>query len=109
MGNHIVPTPEQIIKTQICQWLQLNHAFFWVTTNARTYKQHAYSRKGLPDICGIWKQRPLFIEVKAESGTISLDQIRFMKDAEKAGGIVIFASRLWDVKEALEDTPPQSA
>lgn len=96
-----MPTPEQIIKTQICEWLQLHKAFFWVMPNSRVLRHHSFSRRGISDIVGIWKGRPLFIEVKAEGGVIGIDQVRFMKDARAADGITIFATSVEDVAQVL--------
>lgn len=68
-----------------------------------------YNRKGVPDILGSWKGRPLAIEVKRPgtklhgAGTASPDQIEFIKEAREKGWIAFFAYTIDDVKMQLKE------
>lgn len=57
---------------------------------------------GVPDIIGIWKGRPLFIEVKAEKGYLSVQQDNFLKSVRNEGGIAFVARSVDDVIIALK-------
>jgi len=98
-------TPEQIVKKQICDWLELNGALFTlhVRTFNRKFSSSKHMRAGWPDIHGVWKDgRALLIEVKAKGGTISEEQMRIIIKAKSLGGHAFFAYSLEDVQRELK-------
>ena len=60
--------------------------------------------KGVADILGLQKStgRFLAVEVKVGKDKLSPEQIRFLEDVKKGGGIAIVASCAGDVAKALE-------
>ena len=60
-----------------------------------------YFRKGVPDILGIHKGRPLAIEVKSLKGRVSPDQEKFIEEFNVHGGVGIIARSLFEVMEVL--------
>lgn len=91
-------TPEQIVKDDICSWLERRGALFTLHVRGKMrYSSHRMVR-GWPDIHGVWLDgRALMIEVKAKGGTISEDQMRVMDAAKKLGAHAFFAYGLDDV------------
>lgn len=57
--------------------------------------------KGVADLLGIWKARPLAIEVKTARGRLSAPQITFREQWLDHGGIYIEARCLSDVRIGL--------
>jgi hypothetical protein len=68
----------------------------------KSKNRHAIN--GVSDIVGIYKQRPLFIEVKApgKEKTLSLEQEAFIQKAWLFGAIAFMATSFEQVKEKLE-------
>ena len=101
---------ETNIKDAIFDYLKRKKIFCWNINNSppysvqkRTYlRPYRHSRNGISDICGIFKRRALFIEVKTSSGKIADDQREFKSDVEREGGIHIFARSIDDVMEVLD-------
>jgi len=104
--------PEQVLKRAICQWLSYNqkHCMFWIQESVgiwdpvrRVYRKSnsPFQRKGKSDILGIWKQRPLAIEVKIKPNKPTEEQESFLDDFKNQGGIAIVAYRLEDVVSVL--------
>lgn len=58
-------------------------------------------RNGTPDCSGIWKGRPIGIEVKIGKDRMSQAQIEYREDFEKAGGIFIIAKTFTQFVEEL--------
>lgn len=96
-------TPEQKVKSDICDWLSAKGCFFWVTPNGRSRGNHRYKRNGIPDIQGIWKGRPLYIEVKKLGGRLSMEQYKFIDEATKHGAIAFAAYKIEDVVKTFQD------
>lgn len=101
---------EKDIKRQIIQYLRFKNIFCWVQSNVGIYDQASgkYRKlngigqmKGVSDILGIYKGRPLAIEVKTPTGRLSEFQDHFLKQFEKAGGIAILARSVDDVEKVL--------
>jgi hypothetical protein len=67
------------------------------------YKVHQGlgSTPGIPDICGIWQGKALFIEVKTRKGKLSEQQEAKINEINRAGGIAFMARGIDDVVEAL--------
>lgn len=59
------------------------------------------STPGIPDIVGIWKGKPLFIEIKTRKGKLSDVQATKIAEINQAGGLAFVARSIDDVIEAL--------
>ena len=90
------PMLEKDITSRIRLWLGVSGIFHWKVW------QGLGSQKGVADIIGIYKGRPLAIEVKTEKGKLSQHQSRFLDIWRREGGIAIVARSIDDVKNALE-------
>lgn len=62
---------------------------------------HNFKRKGVSDIIGIYQGRFLSIEVKSNTGKLSIDQKEWLKDVEFNGGIAFVARSVEDVVNGL--------
>lgn len=60
-----------------------------------------YYKRGTADILGIYKGRPLAIEVKSEKGRLSIHQKLFLQEFQNNGGIAIVARSVEDVVRQL--------
>ncbi len=58
-------------------------------------------RNGTSDVSGIWKGKPIAIEVKIGKDRMSQAQIEYKEDFEKAGGIFIIAKTFTQFVEEL--------
>lgn len=106
-------TPEGEIKNAILEYLSyLSDCFVWPVHSVGVYdpikriyrKNHSkYHRNGVSDICGIYKARPLAIEVKAPKGVLSDHQKSFINEFRRHGGIAFVARSVEDVREALKN------
>jgi hypothetical protein len=59
------------------------------------------STPGIPDICGIWKGRALFIEIKTTKGKLSDKQEQKINEINRAGGLAFVARGIDDVIHGL--------
>jgi hypothetical protein len=59
------------------------------------------SAPGIPDIIGIWRGKPLAVEIKSERGVLSSNQKEFLRRWREEGGIAIVARTLDDVIDGL--------
>lgn len=100
---------EKLIENEILEWLAWNDIFafkvksqgtFDPTTN-RFRKPSKYYKRGTADILGIYKKRPLAIEVKSETGRLSIHQKIFLQEFQNHGGISIVARSPEDVEKYL--------
>jgi hypothetical protein len=96
------------IEIEILSWLNKQPDCMAFKINQSGYHDGTAWRKrtngsllGVADILGIWKQRPLAIEVKSESGRVSAHQERFIENYKKHGGIAFVARSLEDVIRQL--------
>ena len=90
---------EQQIKNAILRYISLYplKGFAFPIYNGAVYdpylkcfrKPGPYHRKGVPDISGIWCQRPLYIETKAPGQKPRPEQHEFLSLA-KANGAISF-------------------
>ncbi len=100
---------ETNIKDAIFNYLKYKKVFCWNINNSAPYspkagsylKPYRHSLSGVPDICGIYDERPLFIEVKQSKGAIAGNQHEFKRRAEDNGAIHIFARSVDDVQEII--------
>ena len=106
----MVGVKESDIKAQCIQWLRFHKCFCWVNTSTGIYdptrkvfrKLNGTGQiKGVSDILGIWKGKPLAIEVKKPGGRVSLEQLRFLELFERAGGIAFVAYGIKDLELRL--------
>jgi hypothetical protein len=96
-------TPEQVIKTSICQYLELRRIFFWIVIqNPGRYKSR-HIKRGIPDLLGIFRGKPLAIEVKAPGGRVSPEQEKFIEDFRREGGIAFTAKSVEEVEKQLKE------
>ena len=57
---------------------------------------------GIPDFCGIFMGRPLYVEAKASTGEPTANQLQRAKEIVAAGGYHIITSSIDDVRALLE-------
>ncbi len=105
------PKLESAIKGEIMQWLALQKIFAWVNTSTGIYDptrgcfrklNGRGQRKGTSDVLGIYKGRPLAIEIKRPGGKPTDDQVRFIEDFKTHGGIAFVATSIEDVIKHLQ-------
>lgn len=60
-------------------------------------------RKGVADILGIWKGKPLAVECKMKGNKLSPDQQSFITEFKTAGGLAIVAYDLDDIDAGLKE------
>lgn len=64
----------------------------WINNNIAVRGRKFIGRKGVPDIIGITKDgRWVACEIKTINDHLSPDQITFLNDVKKAGGIALIA------------------
>lgn len=102
--------PENAIKNEILAWLRSERCFAWPNDSVGIWDKtkQIYRRKnsiffirGVADILGIWKGKPLAIETKSKIGKLSIEQEIFLKTFMDHGGIAIVARNLADVVRVL--------
>lgn len=111
-------TPEQIVRDTICEWLSYRRAIcsFWIHYNGgifnpktRTFRRQSgrWYKAGVADINGSWYGRTLVIETKAPGSSTDperlAEQIAFLEEQARLGGIGILAFSLEDVLTVLGD------
>lgn len=104
--------PESIIKRAICEYLSYKKGcLFWVNSTVGIFDREKgiyrknrsqFQRNGVADILGVYKGKPLAIEVKSLKGIVSQDQESFLNDFAKAGGIALVARSVDDVIQAFK-------
>lgn len=101
---------EAIIKNSILTYLWFNRVFCWNNHSTGIYdpKRGAFRRanskfqfRGVADIVGIFRGKPLFIEVKSKAGRLSPDQKAFLERAAQEGAIAFCARSVADVEMVL--------
>lgn len=97
-------TPEGAIKQQIIAWLEAKEIFHYVHIVARVPGNRGSMKKGVSDIIGCLPNgRFLAIEVKAPMGSVSDEQMEFIFDVRKNGGIAFVARSVEDVVKQLKE------
>jgi hypothetical protein len=96
----------------VLQWLRFQpDCMAWRNNQTGAYSQKLgryikrppeLSSKGQPDIGGIWITRPLAIEMKLPTNTLTPEQFEFMHRFAEHGGIAIVAKNLDEVIRALQ-------
>lgn len=89
-----VLTKGEITKSALIE-LKLRGANCWMQNNLAVPGRKFIGRKGLPDIIGFVINTGLFVvvEVKTIGDTFKDDQIVFMNEVKKAGGIALWATQ----------------
>lgn len=94
----------------ICEYLWYNKIFFYRNHNTPIYdfqrkcyrKMGKWTRAGVADIVGIYKGKPLYIEVKQKGKYASKEQKEFIAEVIEHGGIAFVASDIDEVKKQLK-------
>lgn len=101
---------ESIIKEQILTYLWYNKVFCWINSSTGIYDpkfqgfrkmNSKFQMKGVSDILGIFKGRPLAIEVKSKRGVVSEHQAGFLRRFAEMGGISLVCRSVEDVESNL--------
>ncbi len=100
---------EKQIENQILEYLKFRSVMAWKVKSVGTYdaklrvfrKPSPYYRKGVSDILGIFRGKPLAIEVKSIKGRTSPEQRAFLEDFAREGGIAMVARSIEDVERVL--------
>jgi hypothetical protein len=101
-------TPEGNVLSDIKQYLSARGIFFFRCNTGRRGGV-SFGIKGAPDIVGILPGgRFLAIEVKGPGGKASIDQLQFLGDIAKNGGVAFVAFSVDDVARHLESTTKDS-
>jgi penicillin-binding protein-related factor A (putative recombinase) len=110
-------SPEQHIKNEILSYLVGHGVFCWPNDSVgifdpikRVYrkKNSIFAINGVSDILGIYKGKPLAIEVKSKVGRLSPQQELFLNRFVEAGGIAFMARSVDDVIIQLENSDAKS-
>lgn len=105
-------TPEGRVKNSICSWLSYQRCFFFIHDSVGIYSEargrflvnkSPYRVKGVSDILGIWKGKFLAIEVKSETGRLSIEQKNFITRVNEEGGIAFMARSIEDCVKILKE------
>jgi hypothetical protein len=96
---------EADIREQIFEYLGKINVFCWRDKQGASPpgKGTFKSSKGIADIVGIYKGKPLAIEVKKPGGDLSICQFHWLNRFEKSGGITIVACSVEEVQKALSE------
>lgn len=103
-------TRERDVKRAIIDFLRVNNVFCWVNVSGGIYdprkgcfrKLNGYGmRKGVPDILGIFRGKPLAIEVKLPGNGPSKEQQEFISEFSWYGGIAFVATSIEEVRKVL--------
>lgn len=101
--------PEKQIEKSIIEYLGWRRIMAWKVESQGQYdekrggfrKKPKWFRKGVADILGIYKSRPLAIEVKNQKGKLSKDQLNFLTEFRQNGGIAMVARSIEEVERQL--------
>lgn len=85
---------EKDIQSKIIKYLNKEGIF--------NFKIIAANKNGIPDLFCLYKNKPIFLEVKRKEGKVSHLQEHQMKCIETSGGLVKVVYSLEEVKEFLE-------
>lgn len=103
---------EAQIESQILLFLESKRIFAWKNITAGYYdhkrrifrkQQNRFAINGVPDIIAIINGQAIFIEVKAKTGVVSIDQARFIENVQKRGAIAFVAKSVEDVYRLFKD------
>ena len=91
------------VKKRIIAYLKKRGIFHWSDYQpvGKPGKGHSRGKNGVSDLLGIYKGKPLAIEVKKYNGEVSQTQFQWLKEFERQGGIAIVARSVEDVERHL--------
>lgn len=90
-------TPEGILKTEICGYLDtIPELYYWRAQGG------AYGTPGVPDIVCCFRGRWVGLEVKTCRGKVSEYQKTFKRHIEEAGGVYEIVRSVDDAKRVIE-------
>lgn len=94
---------EADIRDTIYQYLLARRVFCWRDFQPAKKGNNWGPRKahGVADILGIYKGKPLAIEVKKPKGEVSVAQFQWLTKFKSAGGIAFIATSIEDVQREL--------
>lgn len=100
---------EKQIENQILSFLKFNNILAFKIKSTGTYDEKIgrfrtpspWYRKGVADILGIYKGKPLALEVKSRKGNLSIHQKLFLQDFKNHGGIIGVVRSVEDVEQVL--------
>jgi hypothetical protein len=101
---------EQNLVNAILEYLHLMGAWaIRINAGARPVENKDGSRRmihmappGTPDIIGVWRGQPLFVECKLPGNKATATQLACHDEIRRAGGVVIVAYCVEDVEKDLE-------
>lgn len=103
---------EKVIQNQILNWLFLQpDCFAWQNDSVGIFdpqkkifrkRKGKYFIKGVSDILGIYRGKPLAIEVKRPGKKATTDQVEFLGNFIKHGGIAFVATSVEEVEHRLK-------
>lgn len=101
--------PEKEIEKNIISYLGHRRIMAWKVESQGTYdekrggyrKKPKWFRKGVADILGIYRGKPLAIEVKNQKGKLSKEQLNFLVEFRQNGGIAMVARSIEEVEIQL--------
>jgi hypothetical protein len=96
--------PEKGIENAVLEYLAARGAFVWKAGHSalpgrRTMNR--YHRRGVPDILGAYRRRPIAVEVKTDSGRLSEAQTDFLREYAAAGALVAVVRSVGDAEDAV--------
>jgi hypothetical protein len=104
---------EAQIESQILLFLESKRIFAWKNVSNGYYdakrkmfrrQQSRFAINGASDIIAVTKGQAIFIEVKAKTGVLSIDQARFIENVQNKGGAIAFVAKsVEDVYRLLKD------
>jgi hypothetical protein len=95
-------TPEGAVKKEVMEYLALRGVFCWVNNTGRRGKVN-FGKVGSSDIIGILDDgRFLAIELKAPGGVPTMDQIMFLAEIAKRGGVAFVATSAEEVADEFK-------
>lgn len=98
-------TPETKLQSKIIKWLE-EHGAIVLRTNSGVFTGESGNRvqgtaAGTSDLTCCWRGRFVAIEVKAENGTTTDKQERYINRVNASGGLAFVARSVEDVKRQL--------
>lgn len=85
-------------------WKNVTNGYYDAKIGRYRRQVSPYAIKGVADILGIYRGRPIAIEVKSRSGRPTIDQVDFLQRFVDHGGIAGICRSLEDVQKLLLKT-----
>lgn len=107
--KELLKLSEKQIENMILGYLKSKRIMAWKCKTIGTFdvnlgrfrKASPWYRKGVADILGIYKGKPLAIEVKSAKGRLSIEQTAFLEEFLREGGLAFVARSIEDVEKGL--------